>query len=251
MSGSINLLLNSLSSPSCESLLSRCVEVDLPLKKSLYEAGQTPKYAYFMTSGIASVVTCMEDCATAEVGLIGREGLVGSFHLLGPAPVSTNSMVQLTGTALRMPYPELLAAYRSNEEIRDRILEFVQDQAVSVSQLAGCNRLHENEERLARWLLMAQDRTQSDVLFFTQEFLAMMIGARRSTVTVIAGALQRSGLIEYERGRVKVLNRTNLEAAACNCYQITKNLYAGLYSKPAPGMGQQSQGSQEGSNQEH
>jgi CRP-like cAMP-binding protein len=210
--------------------------VDLPLKKPLYEAGETPKYAYFMTSGIASVVTCMQDGDTAEVGLIGREGLVGSFHLLGPAPVSTNSMVQLTGTALRMPFAELLAAFRSNEEVRDRILEFVQDQAVSVSQLAGCNRLHENEERLARWLLMAQDRTQSDVLFFTQEFLAMMIGARRTTVTVIAGALQRSGLIEYERGRVKILDRTNLEAAACDCYQITKSLYAGLYSKPTPGM---------------
>lgn len=185
----------------------------------------------------------MEDSDTAEVGLIGREGVVGSFHLLGPALVATNSMVQLTGTALRMPYAELLAAFRSNEEIRDRILEFVQDQAVSLSQLAGCNRVHENEERLARWLLMAQDRTQSDVLFFTQEFLAMMIGARRTTVTVIAGALQRSGLIEYERGRVKILDRTNLEAAACECYQITKSLYAGSYGKPTPGMVQQGQGS--------
>jgi CRP-like cAMP-binding protein len=229
-----NLLLDALS-PACrEALLTHCVEVDLPLRKSLYEAGDTPRYAYFITSGIASVVASMEDGSTAEVGLIGREGLVGSFHLLGPAPVSTTCFIQLNATALRIPYSEMIGAFRANEEIRDRVLEFVQEQAVSLSQLAGCNRLHENEERLSRWLLMAQDRTQSDVLLFTQEFLAMMLGARRTTVTVIAGILQRSGLIEYQRGRVKIINRDNLEAAACDCYQITKELYAGLYRKPLP-----------------
>ena len=105
-------------------------------------------------------------------------------------------------------------AYRSSEEIRDRILEFVQEQTISTNQIAGCNRLHEAEERLARWLLMAQDRTQSDVLNFTQEFLAMMLGARRTTVTLIAGALQKAGLIEYQRGHVKIIDRVNLEAAA-------------------------------------
>ena len=230
-----NLLLNSLSPMCRETILRRCVEVDLPLRKPLYEAGETPKYAYFITSGIASVVASMEDGSTAEVGLIGREGLVGTFHLLGPAPVSTNCFIQLTATALRISFPELLTAFLSNEETRYRILESVQEQAISLSQLAGCNRHHENEERLSRWLLMAQDRTQSDVLHFTQEFLAMMLGARRTTVTVIAGVLQRSGLIEYERGKVRILSRENLEAAACDCYQITKGLYAGLYRKPFPG----------------
>jgi CRP-like cAMP-binding protein len=196
----------------------------------LYEAETTPNYAYFITSGIASVVTAMEDGGTAEVGLIGRERIVGSFHLLGPAKVSTTCFIQLTATALRMPFTDLLQSFRSNEEIRDRTLEFVQEQAVSLSQLAGCHRLHEAEERLSRWLLMAQDRTQSDILDFTQEFLAMMLGAKRTTVTVVAGALQRSGLIEYQRGRVRIINRENLEAAACDCYKITKNLYANLYS---------------------
>ena len=192
-----------------------------------------------MTSGIASVVVSMEDGRTAEVGVIGREGLVGSFHLLGPAPVSTNCFIQLDATALRIPYSELLSAFRSNEELRDRVLEFVQEQALSLGQLAGCNRLHEHEERLSRWLLMAQDRTQSDVLHFTQEFLAMMLGAGRTTVTVIAGVLQRSGLIEYERGKVRIINRDNLEAAACDCYQITKKLYSGLYKSPVPRMVEQ------------
>jgi Mn-dependent DtxR family transcriptional regulator len=123
--------------------------------------------------------------------------------------------------------------FRTNEEVRERLLEFVQEQAVSLSQLAGCNRLHDNEERLARWLLMAQDRTQSETLNFTQEFLAMMLGSRRTTVTLIAGLLQRRGLIKYQRGKVKILDRTELETAACDCYQITKELYAGLYRLPA------------------
>jgi len=160
----------------CKLLLSHCVEVDLPLRKSLYEAENTPHYDYFMTSGIASIVTAMAHGGTAEVGLIGRERVVGSFHLLGPAKISTSGFIQLTATALRIPFADLLNAFRTNEEIRSRVLEFVQEQAVSLSQIAGCHRLHEAEERLSRWLLMAQDRTQSDVLNFTQEFLGMMLG---------------------------------------------------------------------------
>jgi CRP-like cAMP-binding protein len=208
------------------------VEVDLPLRKSLYEPGIVPMYAYFMTSGIASVVAVMENGAMAEVGLIGREGIVGAFHLLGPAKVSTSCFIQLEATALRIRFTDLAHFFKTNDEIRERLLEFVQEQAVSLSQLAGCNRLHDNEERLARWLLMAQDRTQSETLNFTQEFLAMMLGARRTTVTLIAGVLQRRGLIKYQRGKVKILDRAELEAASCDCYQITKELYASLYSQP-------------------
>jgi DNA-binding MarR family transcriptional regulator len=112
-----------------------------------------------------------------------------------------------------------------------RILEMTQEQALSMSQIAACNRLHEAEERLARWLLMAQDRTQSEVLPFTQEFLAEMLGSQRTTVTVIAGALQRSGLIEYTRGHVRILNREELESAACDCYKIIRNLQNNLYKR--------------------
>ena len=227
-----NLFLESLSRESRGSLVRLCAEVDLPLRKSLYEPGIVPQYAYFMTSGIASVVAMMENGGMAEVGLIGREGVVGSFHLLGPAKVSTSCFIQLEATALRIRFADLLSSFRENEEVRERLLEFVQEQAVSLSQLAGCNRLHDNEERLARWLLMAQDRTQTETLNFTQEFLAMMLGARRTTVTLIAGLLQRRGLIKYQRGRVKILDRAELEAASCDCYQITKELYSRLYSRP-------------------
>ncbi len=229
-----NLFLESLSPESRNALLRLCAEVDLPLRKPLYEPGDTPPYAYFMTSGIASVVAMMEDGGMAEVGLIGREGVVGSFQLLGPAKVSTRCFIQLEATALRIRFADLVHIFRTSEEIRDRVLEFVQEQAVSLGQLAGCNRLHGNEERLARWLLMAQDRTHSDTLNFTQEFLAMMLGARRTTVTLIAGVLQRQGLIRYQRGKVKILDRPNLEAAACDCYRIAKELYASLYSRAVP-----------------
>jgi CRP-like cAMP-binding protein len=229
-----NLLLSSLSAGSHEHLMDISKAVPLPLKTSLYEAEETPAYAYFLTSGIASVVTTVADGGTAEVGLIGREGVVGVLHILGPAPVPSRCFMQLEGTGRRISLSELRKAFRSSPEIHDRLLEFVQEQALSLGQIAGCHRLHEAEERLARWLLMAQDRTESDVLNFTQEFLAMMLGARRTTVTMVAGAMQQSGLIEYRRGRVKILSRENLEAAACDCYQVIKQLYASLYQRELP-----------------
>lgn len=226
-----NLLLACLSSESRERLTSFCTPVSLPLKTLLYEAEIDPHYGYFMTSGFASVVTSVTDGGSAEVGLIGREGLVGALHLLGPAKIPTRCFIQLEGAALRIPLSELRRVFRSSEEIRDRILELVQEQALSLGQIAGCHRLHTAEERLARWLLMAQDRVQSNDLYLTQEFLAMMLGARRTTVTVVAGTLQESGLIEYRRGNVKILNRENLIAAACECYQVVSDLYQNLYAR--------------------
>lgn len=155
----------------------------------MYTAGSVPADAYFMTSGIASVVGSTTDGETAEVGVIGREGLVGAMHLLGPAAAPTDCFIQLPATALKIAYAKLLQIFRSLEEIRMRILELVQEQVLSLSQLATCNRLHSAEERLARWLLMVQDRIQSDKIDLTQEFLAQMLGAQRTTVTMVAGEL--------------------------------------------------------------
>jgi len=230
-----NLFLQSLSEKNREWLTSRSTAVNLPIRTALYQAEETPEYAYFMTSGIASIVTAMDDGKTAEVGVIGREGVVGAFHLLGPALVATECFIQLTATAMRIKLTDLRTAFRTTEETRDRLLEFVQEQSLSLSQLAGCNRLHEQEERLARWLLMVQDRTQSDKLEITQEFLAQMLGAKRTTVTVVAGILQQSGLIEYTRGRIHILDRPRLEAAACGCYKVMQTFYGNLYSRPLGG----------------
>lgn len=228
-----NRLLSALSQGARETLLSKCTPIDLPLNYKLYTAEEMPSHAYFLMSGMASIVMTMSDGMTAEVGVIGCEGVVGGLQLMGPAKTSTDSMMQLPGSGLRMPFSELRKAFLSSEEIRNYLLEFFQEQAIMANQIAGCNRLHEAEERLARWLLMAQDRSQTDVLELTQEFLAMMLGSRRTTVTLVAGSLQRAGLIEYSRGRVKILNRQALEAAACDCYGVTKGLLKGLYkTKP-------------------
>ena len=230
-----NRLLSALSPGNRERLMSRATLVPLSLRQFLYRAEETPQYCYFIETGMNSVVAAMTDGDMAEVGVIGNEGGVGCLHLLGPAKVTTNAFVQLEGTVYRIAFAEVRSAYRSCEEIRERILEFVQQQAICTSQIAACNRLHDAEERLARWLLMSEDRTQSNVLQFTQEFLAMMLGSRRTTVTLVAGALQRAGLIEYQRGRVKILDRQSLETAACDCYPILKELNASLYRQALPG----------------
>jgi CRP-like cAMP-binding protein len=233
LSASENLLLASLSAESRELLHSHLTPVTLPLRTVLYAAGSVPTDAYFITSGLASVVGSTSDGETAEVGIIGREGVVGATHLLGPALAPTDCFIQLSASALKIPYSKLLQIFRTSEEVRTRILELVQEQMLSLSQLATCNRLHGAEERLARWLLMVEDRIQSDKIDLTQEFLAQMLGAQRTTVTMVAGALQRSGLIEYKRGTVHIINRTELEAAACDCYGVTKKLYSNLYKKVA------------------
>ena len=226
-----NHLLSALS-PACRELLLRnATAVALPLRTMLYEQRSTPTYAYFLTSGIASTVTQMSDGETAEVAMTGREGLVGGLQVLGPGQdLTTSCFTQLEGTALRIPIADLRESFQYTQEVRDLVLEFVQMEMMMISQIAACNRLQEAEERLSRWLLMARDRTGSDTLGFTQEFLAQMLGARRATVTLVAGSLQRSGLIEYHRGQVKILNNESLEAAACDCYNVIKRLYDGLYS---------------------
>jgi CRP-like cAMP-binding protein len=225
---SSNLLLDSLPLAEREALMSRMHEVVLPVGTMLLKPGEQPQYAHFMTSGVTSVVTFMADGIGAEVGLIGREGVVEAINLLGAAISPTTAFIQSDGTALRMRFAELQHQVLASEVIRRRILESVQRYGFILSQLAACNGLHEIEERLARWLLMFQDRVDSELLQITQEFLAEMLGARRTSVTMAAGSLQRSGLIEYRRGNIRILDRERLQSAACECYPIMRDLNAGL-----------------------
>ena len=226
-----NRFLSVLSPAARDFLVSRSLALELPLHTVLYEVGCVPRYAYFLTSGLASVVTPMANGEVAEVGFIGSEGVVGSLQLLGPACLSTRCMMQLAGDALKIPFAALQRAFDDTEEVRKRILEFVQEQAAVVGQLAGCNRLHSAEQRLIRWLLMAQDRTHSDSLDFTQEYLSEMIGTQRTTVTILAGNLQERGLIRYSRGTIRILDREGLEAETCGCYAITRSLHVALYAR--------------------
>jgi CRP-like cAMP-binding protein len=224
-----NLLLSALSPNYRASLLARMRTVTLNPREILYEADETPKYGHFLTSGVASIVISMSNGATTEVGLWGREGLAESFHLLGNARIPMRCIVQAESTALRIPFNELQKEFHDNEELRDCVLQGVQSQSSILGQLAGCNRLHEAEARLARWLLMVRDRTESDTFFITQEFLAVMLGARRTTVTAAAGALQRRGLIKYTRGRIHIADPETLETVACECYTTVRSLYASFY----------------------
>ena len=224
-----NLFLSSLSPASRQLLVSRSTAVALRQKAKLSSPDRQPTYAYFMTTGIASVVAEMPEGTSAEVGMIGREGIVGALQVLGPTAAPTHCFVQMEGTALRIRLTELKSIIQSSEEIRNGILKLVQKEAMILSQVAGCHRLHSAEERLARWLLMAQDQTQTDTLHFTQALLANMLGARRATVTIIAGALQRAGLIQYHRGHVDILDRKGLEGAACDCYKVIKDLRGDIY----------------------
>lgn len=228
---SSNLFLSALSQPNYDWLAARSTQVDLPLHTVLYEEEVSPRYAYFLTLGLASMVTPMSNGESVEVGFIGHEGVVGGLHLLGPASMSTRCMMQLSGVALRIPYVDLQKAFANSPEIHSRILEFAQQQAIMVGQIAGCNRLHGSEQRLIRWLLTAQDRTQSSDLKFTHQYLAEMIASQRPTVSVIARDLQERGFIRYSRGIVHITNRDGLEKAACDCYAITKRLYANLYCR--------------------
>jgi CRP-like cAMP-binding protein len=199
----------------------------LPVGEVLVRAGEMPQYAHFMTSGITSIVTSMKDGSAAEVGLIGKEGLVEAMHLLGSASSPTTAFVQVGGCALRIPFAELQKEAFASAPLLRGILDFVQRHNFALTQLAACNGLHEIEERLARWLLMVQDRVESPRFDLTQEFLASMLGTRRTSVTLAAGRLQQSGLIEYSRGHIRILDQKKLRGAACECYPVVRDLVDG------------------------
>jgi CRP-like cAMP-binding protein len=224
-----NLLLDALSAKLREQILELTRRVDLPLRTMLHDQGVMPTYAYFMCSGVASVVVTMPEGGSAELVLVGREGVVGALDILGPSPTPAQCFIQMEATGLRIKLDDLRRMFHDHEELRRLILEFVQQQAVTLGQLAACNKLHEAEERLARWMAMSRDRMDSNTMAMTQEFLADMLGTRRTTVTLVAGNLQRRGLIDYKRGRVTVLDRAALEAAACDCYRVTKDALFRLY----------------------
>jgi CRP-like cAMP-binding protein len=203
--------------------------LELPIRSMLHEQNEMPKFAYFMCSGLASVVVTMPEGGSAEVGVIGREGIVGAMHLIGPTPLPAQCFVQMEATALRVRMEDLRHLFLRSDEMRRRVMEFVQQQVVTSEQLTACNKLHDAESRLARWLLMTRDRADQETLLITQEFLAEMLGTRRTTVTLVAGSLQRRGLIDYRRGKVTILNRQALGAASCGCYQVIRSAEERLY----------------------
>jgi CRP-like cAMP-binding protein len=209
-------------SKECVEVVSKLELVRLKLHQVLYEAGETIKSGYFVNSGMMSVLAVQPDGKSVEVGLIGKEGFVGLPLLVGYRSSPTRVVTQADGTAYRCSAEELRQLIEQYPELGKQLHRFAHRLAMQTTQIAACNRLHEVEERLARWILMTQDRVQSHHLPLTQEFLAQMLGTRRSSVTVCAGILQKAGLISYTRGSVTILDRIKLEAAACDCYGIVQ-----------------------------
>jgi CRP-like cAMP-binding protein len=224
-----NVLVDALPEESRRKLLKQVTRVNVPIRTSLYEPGDPPRFAHFLTSGIASVVTTMGDGSTSEVGTLGREGVPQGLHLLGELRVPTRCFMQIGGTSLRTEFSVLERLFQADDALRKIFLAYAQYQSLMLGQVAGCNRLHDVTGRLARWLLMIQDRTGNTLLKLTQEFLAQMMGSQRTTVSEVAGGLQDRGLIEYARGSIKILDRIGLENASCECYPITRGLLAGVY----------------------
>jgi len=217
-----NKILLTLSRKECSQVLPKLEFVGLKLHQVLHEAGETIKSGYFVNSGLMSILAVQPDGKTVEVGLIGREGFAGLPLLVGYSNGPTRVMTQADGTAYRCDAETLKQLTKQCPELEQQLHRFAHQLAMQTTQIAACNRLHDVVERLARWILMSQDRIGADRLPLTQEFLAQMLGTRRSSVTVAAGVLQKAGLIAYTRGSVTILNRQRLEDAACDCYEIVQ-----------------------------
>jgi CRP-like cAMP-binding protein len=196
--------------------------VRLKLHQILHEAGEAIEYGYFVNEGMISILAVQPDGKSVEVGLIGNEGFAGLPLLVGYRSSPTRMITQGDGSAYRCDAGVLKQLVRQCPQLSQQLHRFSQKLAMQTTQIAACNRLHEVEERLARWILMTQDRLLADTLPLTQEFLGQMLGTRRSSVTVSAGILQKAGLISYSRGSMTILNRKKLEAAACDCYGVVQ-----------------------------
>jgi CRP-like cAMP-binding protein len=194
--------------------------VDLPIHTVLSEMFGVIKYGYFLNSGLSSVLNVMADGKRIEVGLTGKEGFVGLPLVVGFETSPTLIIIQIAATGFRVATSDLENIFRTCPVLVRSLNRYTQEFALQQTQVAACNRLHEVEERLARWLLMSQDRVESSSFLLTQEFLSHMLGTRRASVTVAAGILQKAGLITYNRGQVHVRSRAKLEHACCECYEI-------------------------------
>jgi CRP-like cAMP-binding protein len=212
-------LLN-LPSKEFENLQPKLEFVRLMVHQVLHEPGDALKSVYFCNTGMVSILSVFPDGKSVEVGLVGKEGFVGLPLIAGFRTSPTRAIAQIDGSAFRVEGDTLIGLLPQCPKLERSLQQYAQISAMQVTQIAACNRLHEVHERLARWLLMSADRVDSNSLPLTQEFLGQMLGTRRSSVTVSAGILQKAGIIAYERGDVKIIDRPRLEEAACECYGI-------------------------------
>jgi CRP-like cAMP-binding protein len=217
-----NQLLTILPREEYQRLLPNLQHLDFSLGEVLYESSERMNYVYFPTTAVVSLLYTMADGSTAEMGLVGSDGVVGVALFLGGETTPNRAVVQVAGHALKMKAKVLQEEFARGGPFQVALLRYTQALITQISQTAVCNRLHTVEQRLCRWLLLSQDRVRSDELRMTQEFISNMLGGRRESVTVAAGRLQDAGLIQYARGNIKILDRLGLESNVCECYSIVK-----------------------------
>lgn len=217
-----NRLLASLNSADANLLEPHFKDVALPHGEVLCAPGDVIEFVYFPISGMISAVTRMEDGSGVETGVVGREGAIGTFVVASKHSVEEN-LVQAQGEARRIPSKAFLRVYNGSDTFRDLINRNLWRLSSSAQQCVACNSLHGLEARLARWLLQTRDRIQSDVLPLTQEFLALMLAAQRSSVATAAGPLKKDKLISIRRGNVRILDAEGLTKRACECYSVLKH----------------------------
>jgi CRP-like cAMP-binding protein len=226
-----NIILSQLPADEYAALAKHLVPVELPLDKRLSEPNQPIEFVYFVNSGLISTDAVTVKGEQVEVGLIGREGFSGLAALLDQPQMSHMVIMQGAGEGLRIRSSLVRAEFLKGGTFQKLVHAFAYLQLVQITQSVLCNRMHEVEARLARWLLSSADRMESEFLHLTQEFLSQMLGVQRSTVTVAAGELQRNGLIGYSRGRIHILDRAGLAAKTCECYGIVNASYSRMLKK--------------------
>ena len=206
--------------------ISACEQVDLKLAQVLSDPGKPTKFVYFPTSGFISLIAVVKGSPGVEVGMVGREGMLGAQLALGVVTAPLHALVQGAGTAWRIGTAAFGTQLAGSVALQRELNRYLYVLMSQLAESTACVRFHQIGPRLARWLLMSQDRSQANSFDVTQEFLAYMLGVRRVGISAAAGALQRSGLIEYHRGRLTVLDRSGLEKASCGCYATDQKAYA-------------------------
>ena len=217
-----NRLLAALSVEVRDRLIPQLELCTLPLGQVIYESGDTLKHVYFPTDSIVSLLYLMGNGASAEISVVGNDGLVGISLFMGGESTPSRAVVQSAGFAYRLPARELKQEFGRNGDMLQLLLRYTQSLITQMSQTAVCNRHHTVDQQLARWLLLSLDRLRGNQLNMTQELIANMLGVRREGVTEAAGKLQKQGVIEYRRGRIQVLDRPKLEKLSCECYAVVK-----------------------------
>jgi CRP-like cAMP-binding protein len=222
-----NSVLAALPRPAYAALRSGLEEVQLKFGEILYEPGDAVRHVYFPSKSLVSLLTLVDRHSALEVGMVGREGMVGMSLTLGSSVSPVRALVQGAGKALRMNATRFRREFKRSPLLQRGLFTYLNALMAQITQTAACNRFHRIDGRLARWLLMTSDRVRSDRFELTQDFLSHMLGVRRVGVTEAASALQKQKLIEYARGRITILNHAGLEAASCPCYALVRDMNEG------------------------